>query len=201
MLIGLTKSFSRPNHRVTLNKDARRDLAAWFLFVEYFNGCSLLLQENWVTSPSLNLYTDAGGSFGFGAIFQNHWLMGKGPEQLVGFPITFKEIFPIVLAFEIWDAELRNKCETLHIDNVAAVYILNIQSSTDKFIMCLVGRFFLACMRFNILIRCVHVEGRLNILPDLISRFKVEEFHHQVLAPQMDREPTPVPSHLLQTEM
>ena len=94
-LIDLTKSVSRPNHRITLNKDARRDLAAWLLFVEHFNGRNLLLQEKRVTSPSLNLYTDASESIGFGAIFQNHWLMGKWPKQLVDLPITFKEIFPI----------------------------------------------------------------------------------------------------------
>ena len=197
-LIDLTKSVSRPNHRITLNKDARRDLAAWLLFVEHFNGRNLLLQEKWVTSPSLNLYTDASGSIGFGAIFQNHWLMGKWPKQLVDLPITFKEIFPIVLAFEIWGAQFRNKCVTLHIDNAAAVYILNKQSSKDQYIMCLVRRFVLSCMRFNILTRCVHIEGRFNILPDLVSRFKVEEFHQ--LAPQMDREQTPIPNFLLQIE-
>ena len=198
-LIDHTKSVSRPNHRVTLNKDARRDLAAWLLFVEHFNGRNLLLQEKWVTSPSLNLYTDAAGSVGFGAIFKKHWLMGRWPLHLVDLPITFKEIFPIVLAFETWGANFRNKCVTLHIDNAAAVYILNKQSSKDQNIMCLVRRFVMACMRFNILTRCVHIEGRLNTLPDLVSRFKVEEFHR--LAPEMDREPTPVPAQLLQVEM
>ena len=114
---------------------------------------------------------DASGSFGFRAIFQNHWLMGKWPKQLVDLPITFKEIFPIVLAFEIWGGGILNK-----------------QSSKDQYKMCLVRRFVLSCMRFNILTRltrCVHIEGRFNtsILPDLVSRFKVEEFHQ--LAPQI----------------
>ena len=48
--------------------------------------------------------------------------MGKWPLQLVDLPITFKEIFPIVLDFEIWGGgQFRNKCVTLHIDNTAAV--------------------------------------------------------------------------------
>ena len=198
-LIDLTKNVSRPNHRVTLNKEARRDMAAWLLFVEHFNGWNLLLEEKWVTSLSLNLYTDAAGSAGFGAIFENHWIMGEWPSQLESFSITFKEIFPIVLAFEIWGARFRDKCITLHIDNAAAVYILNKQSSKDQNIMCLVRRFVLACMRFNILTRCVHLRGSLNTLPDLISRFKVAEFLQ--LAPQMDRQPTPVPEYLLKIEI
>ena len=95
--------------------------------------------------------------------------MGEWPEQIKDLPITFKEIFPIVLALEIWGQELRDQCIILHIDNIAAVYILNKQSSKDKDIMVLVRRFVLACMKFNILTKCVHLEGSSNILPDLVS--------------------------------
>lgn len=125
--------------------------------------------------------------------------MGAWPEQIKDLPITFKEIFPIVLALEIWGQELRDQCIILHIDNIAAVYILNKQSSKDKDIMVLVRRFVLACMKFNILTKCVHLEGSSNILPDLVSRFQIKEFRR--LAPQMDREPTTVPAELLIMEM
>ena len=198
-LVDLTVGISRPNHRVTLNRAARRDLSAWLIFVEFFNGSSLLLPDRWVTSPSLDLYTDAAGSLGFGALFKTHWIMGAWPEQIKDLPITFKEIFPIVLALEIWGQELRDQCIILHIDNMAAVYILNKQSSKDKDIMVLVRRFVLACMKFNILTKCVHLEGSSNILPDLVSRFQIKEFRR--LAPQMDREPTTVPAELLIMEM
>lgn len=198
-LIDLTRYVSQPNHRVTLNKDARRDLAAWQLFIQHFNGSSLLLKDKWLTSSSLDLYTDAAGSVGFGAIFGKQWLMGKWPNHLKDFPITFKEIFPIVLAFEIWGPNLKNQCVTLHIDNVAAVYILNKQSSKDKYIMCLVRRFVLACMKNNILTHCIHIEGCRNTLSDLVSRSKVADFHR--LAPQMDKQPTPVPESLLRIEV
>ena len=76
-LIDLTKSVSRPDHRITLNKDARRDLAAWLLFVEHYNSRNLLLQEKWVTSPSLNLYTDALGSIGFLSNFSESLVNGQ----------------------------------------------------------------------------------------------------------------------------
>ena len=125
--------------------------------------------------------------------------MGAWPEQIEDLPITFKEILPIVLALEIWGQELRVQCIILHIDNIAAVYILNKQSSKDKDIMALVCRFLLACMKFNILTNFVHLEGTSNILPDLVSRFQIEEFRR--LAPQMDREPTTVAAELLTMEM
>ena len=56
-----------------------------------------ILQERWITSPALDLHTDASGSLGYGAILKEHWIMGAWPEHLIDFPITFKEIFPVVL--------------------------------------------------------------------------------------------------------
>ena len=53
MILHLTKSVAMPNHRVTLNKDARRDLAAWLLFDEHFNGQNLFLQEKWAKTYEL----------------------------------------------------------------------------------------------------------------------------------------------------
>ena len=78
-LIDLTRYVSQPNHRVTLNKDARRDLAAWQLSIMHFNGSNLLLKDKWLTSSSLDLYTDAAGSVGFGAILGSPGLWVNGP--------------------------------------------------------------------------------------------------------------------------
>ena len=58
--------------------------------------------------------------------------MGEWPDYLADFSITFKEIFPVVLALEIWGCDLSNKFITLHNDNAAAVYIHNKQSNKDK---------------------------------------------------------------------
>jgi hypothetical protein len=37
--------------------------------------------------------------------------------------ITFKEMFPIVIAIEVWGQKLCHKCLVLHSDNEAVVYI------------------------------------------------------------------------------
>ena len=63
--------------------------------------------------------------------------------------ITFQELLPIVLAFELWGEDLANKCISLHTDNMAVVYILNKQTSKDKHVMFLVCRFVLCCMRLT----------------------------------------------------
>lgn len=194
-LIDLTKNVSYPKHKITLNKEGRRDLQAWSLFVEHFNGRHLLLDNRWQSSQSLHLYTDAAGAKGFAAIFQKSWFYGPWPANLAPLAITFKEMFPIVLAFEIWGPLMCNSCITLHSDNYAVVYILNKQSSKDPSIMSLVRRFVLCCMKHNILIKAIHIPGKENILPDLLSRFQVQEF--RISAPHMDPEPTLIPHKLL----
>ena len=193
-LIDLTKSVSKPRHFITLNKEARKDIKAWQSFMDTFNGRSLLLEDRWLSSDSLHLYSDAAGSCGYAAMFKSHWFTGSWSKTHDKLHITFQELLPIVLAFEIWGSNLANQCILLHSDNMAVVYILNSQTSKDKDIMFLVRHFVLCCMRFNILTKAVHIPGRENILPDLLSRFQREKFHQ--LAPDMDNDPTIIPDQL-----
>lgn len=190
-LIDLTKKVTRPSHRITLNKDSRKDIQAWLLFVEHFNGKSILLQHKWLTDKALHLYTDASGNLGFGAMFQTRWFFGSWPRELKDHHITFKELLPIVMALEVWGLELSNKCIVIHSDNNAVVHIINIQSSKDPHIMILVRRLVLTCMQRNILVKSVHIPGKSNILPDLLSRLQIDKFRN--MAPHMERHPTAIP--------
>ena len=193
-LIDLTVGVARQSFRITLSRESRKDIAAWLYFTEQFNGRSLLLDSRWLNSDTLHLYTDAAGSFGYSAIFQSHWFYGAWSKTYSEMNITFKEMFPIVLAFEVWGVSLANKCISLHSDNMAVVHILNKQTSKDKNIMFLVRRFVLSCMQHNILTRAVHIPGKLNTSADLLSRFQVKEFLLQSTA--MDPYPTVIPSDI-----
>ena len=190
-LYDLTKSVTNPNHRITLNKESRKDILAWKVFTEHFNGRNLLQEQRWVSAESLHLFTDAAGSIGYGAIYKTHWVMGTWLPDWIDFNITWKELFPIILALEIWGPFLKNNCITLHTDNYAVVYILNRQTSKDQQIMHMVRRYVICCMTYNLLIKAVHVPGKSNVLADLLSRSQVAKLH--ALAPWLDREPTPVP--------
>lgn len=194
-LTDLTKKVSKPNHRITLTRESRKDIQAWLLFLQSFNGKQLLVEQRWVHNTALHLHTDASGNIGFGAIFGSHWLYSTWPPKLAHLHITYKELFPIVLALEIWGPLLTNKCIVLHTDNAAVVHIINRQTSKDKNIMHLVRRLVIQCMSHNILVKAEHIPGTINVLADLLSRFQVDKF--LCLAPNMDRSPTVIPDHLL----
>ena len=196
LLYNLTRGVTKPNHHITLTKEGRKDLKAWPIFVNSFNGKQLLLKQRWITSEAINFFTDAAGSCGFGAVFQSHWFFNQWPADLLPFGIAWKELFPIVLALEIWGPDLKNKCITLHSDNEAVVHMLNKQTSKDTDIMHLVRRFVLSCMKYNLLIHAVHIPGKFNVLPDALSRLQIDKFRS--LAPWMDKEPALIPDQLLQ---
>jgi ribonuclease HI len=194
-LIDLTRNVVKPFHRITLSREARRDLAAWHLFIDNFNGKHIFLDQKWLTNEAIHLYTDASGALGYGAILATHWFYGSWPAQITDTNITYKELFPITLSLEIWGDNLTNKCIILHSDNQAVVHIINKQSSKDSKIMGLVRRLVIACMKHNILVRSEHVPGKENNLADMLSRFQIEDFRQN--APWADTLATHVPKALL----
>ena len=195
-LTDLTCKVTNPNHHITLNKESRKDISAWLMFLQHFNGRQLLLDRRWVTSDMLHLHTDASGAIGFGAIFGSKWFNGKWSVAVAPLNITFKEYFPIVVALEVWGKHFQNRCLVIHSDNMAVVQIINKQTTKEPMVMALVRRMVIACMTLNILLRAKHIPGKENILPDLLSRFQMGQFKR--LAPQMDNLPTDVPIDLLQ---
>ncbi|VDI03187.1 Hypothetical predicted protein [Mytilus galloprovincialis] len=82
-LINLTLGHTNPQFRITLNAEARADLRAWFEFIEHFNGKLCFLFDNWVSSDTLRLYSDAAGVHGgFAAVFGNDWFTGDWPPEI-----------------------------------------------------------------------------------------------------------------------
>ena len=74
------------------------------------------------------------------------------------YPITYLELSPIVLSIEVWGSQLANKCVVFHSDNMAVVYIINKQTSQDPHTMRLVRIFVVACMKYNIIPKAVHIQ-------------------------------------------
>ena len=69
-LIDLTKGV-KSAHFVRLTKWVKADFSMWQSFLDDFNGRSFFLSDIWPDSFSLNLYTDAAASLGYGAVFGN----------------------------------------------------------------------------------------------------------------------------------
>ena len=150
-----------------------------------------LLPQYWLQSPSIDLYTDASGTLGYGAVLGPQWLFGPRDDEWRGQSITLLEFHPIVLAVSVWADSLSNKCISFHSDNRAVVDI-NSQTSKATKVMHLMRKLVLSCLRHNILFRAVHIHGINNNLAHSLSRLQVERF--QALAPKACPFPVSIPS-------
>ena len=108
--------------------------------------------------------------------------------------ITFLELFPVVVALQLWGQKLKNKKLLFNIDNQAVVTIINKKSSKSTRVMSLVRKLVFVTLRYNILVKPQHISGSLNLIADALSRCNWQRFRQ--LAPTADQEPEVIPGHL-----
>jgi hypothetical protein len=89
-------------------------------------------------------------------VFGSLWFAKAWPSHLQHYQIAVKELFPIVLALEIWGDILKNGKLLFLCDNQAVVEVINKQSCKDKSIMKLIRRLVLAALKF----RAKHIAGK-----------------------------------------
>lgn len=103
---------------------------------------------------------------------------GGGRESgLVG-NLTFLELFPIVVALEIWGERLGGRAICFHCDNMSVVRAINslFASSPPPPVLVLLRRLVLQCWRLNVWVRAQHVPGEKNDIADALSHFQWDWF-------------------------
>lgn len=196
-LIDLTCGISHPSHYIRLTCDARADLQMWSTFIENYNGKSLILQNSWLSSDKVLLFSDASGALGFSAVLGTEWF-AMGWDQVPDLSdrqIAIKELFPIVVALELWGSTLSNKKILFMSDNAAVVQSINKQSCKEKTLMHLLRRLVLAGLSHNILFKAKHIPGKSNTLADYLSRLDFQAAFR--IAPHLQPHQTVVPRDLL----
>ena len=105
-MILLTRGVKQSHHHIKLKASFREDVKMWQKFIDNWNGKNLFLNPLWETSNTLQLFTDAATTEGYGGIFQTSWFQGRwAPGHQVGqggINIDWQELFAIVVACTIW---------------------------------------------------------------------------------------------------
>ena len=175
-----------PHHFIRLNAGARADLTWWQTFLQGWNGISFFP----VSSTSVEILSDASGTFGCGAYADLHgWFQLRWPEDWHSVHITAKELVPVVIAGAIWGQHWSHRRVCFKSDNMGVVDLLRSRSSADKLLMhllrCLI--FYSAFYRFQFIAE--HIPGVLNTAADALSRNNISLFYS--LVPQS--RPVPLP--------
>ena len=198
-MILLTRGVKQSHHHIKLNAGFREDVKMWQKFIDNWNGKNLFLNPLWETSNTLQLFTDAATTEGYGGIFQTSWFQGRwAPGQQVGqggINIDWQELFAIVVACTIWGQQWSCKRVLFNCDNKPVVDILNSKRSKSPRIMTLVRELTLLTLKYNFYFKAQHIAGCKNDISDSISRFQNSRFRR--LAPWADLTPKEIPPHLL----
>ena len=192
LLSGARKGY----HHIRLNQEFQSDIAWWDAFLEGWNGTSMLADGPDEELVTVDVYTDASGSFGCGAFWKHNWLQFRWLGEWGGRNITLKEILPVVLACAIWGQEWKGTTVVAHVDNQGAVAVLNAGYSKEGQIMHLMRCLFFITTWCQFRLRAVYILGRMNQAADAISRDDLTRFFS--LAQGASPIPAALPAELLQ---
>ena len=182
-MIDLLCVAQKPFHHIRLNKEFKSDLLWWSTYVETWNGISLLGLGSLLV-PSLNVFSDASGGFGCGAVWGILWLQGHWPPDWAGVNIMHmaKELVPVVLAGAIWGSRWSGHYVCFHVDNLSVVVALKKGSSKEPsgIVMHLLRCLSFFSAHFQFTFSSVHVPGFCNGVADAISRNKLFDLPTQI---------------------
>ena len=156
------------SHKIKLSGSIRADIAWWHAFMSSFNGRSMLLDKQPITS----VFTDS-CTLGAGGVYNCDWLYTNWKLDwplVANFHINSKEILAVFLAACRWSHSWTNKRIYIQSDNMTTVAAINKGTSRNPFLMsCLRVMFWLSAC-FNFRITAKFIPGVSNTVADDISR-------------------------------
>ena len=173
----------KQHHHVWLKKDFVQDCKVWQYFLQHANKVQLCRQfcefqdNSSVTFKTLDIYLDASlnASLGFGAIFQNKWIVGQWPQKFVKTykpSIEFLELYALAMALMVWKScEQLNNCRIqIFCDNEAVIHMVNNFASSCEKCRKLIRLLALQGIQLSRRVRVKYIRSKKNILSDALSR-------------------------------
>jgi hypothetical protein len=189
-LIALAYSVRELHHMIRIPKGIKRDMNLWLHFLRDWNGRKFFLQkEHGWTDHEFS--TDASGVIGFGGVFLDEWFHGTWNEAQRSWSIEVQELYPIVVAAQLWGEKWSSQRIVVKCDNAAVVSAVNKGYTKVPILSDLLRVLVYLSMTHNFMFRAVHLPGLDNKLADHLSRLKVDQFHEA--APWAREEPAQLP--------
>ena len=158
--------------KYVLNPQARKDIMWWYNFIPEFEGtCVMWLLE--VNKVDAEIAVDA-CLVGVGGISKNSYYRVEFPKcfrSKLGLQITHLELWAVILAIRAWGHSCTGKIITVKSDNEAVATIINTGRSQDMYLQQQLRELCWWLSKFQMKVRSVHLVGKFNRLPDLLSRW------------------------------
>ena len=161
---------------VNLSEEFRKDIKWWVNYLTVFNGVSILWMLH-IKVPDKLASSDACLQ-GMGAVSGKEYIKLPFPQEWRGRNIAELELLAIVVTTKVWLNKFEGKSVTFKCDNKVVVEVLNCGRARDKMLLKLMRELvFVAATRFEF--NAVFLPGKVNTLPDLLSRWGEGEIIHK----------------------
>ena len=165
--------------------------------------CVPLLEWGWLSHPSfaacpdISVYSDALGSWGFGAWCQpsHKWFQGSWPATWSSVNISAKELLLVVLEAATWGSLWSGQAVRFHCDNAVIVHTISSGKSTEPLVMQLLKGLYLFAMEHAFCFTAAHIAGVENGAANALSRNQAHLFLTR--DPQAAPAPDTLPESLL----
>ena len=148
-VINLLQCFHKRDHLIRLNSEFHLDLQWWLQFLSSWHGTYFWLFPDMSASPDLEVMSDVSGFLGFGAFFNGEWFSGSWVSSQASHSIAYKELFPVVIAAQVWGPHFARRHVLFRMDNEALVYNLNSRTIKVPVLMRLLRHLLASAARFN----------------------------------------------------
>ena len=169
-LLSEMKAMTRGKH-YKVTGQARKDIMWWYNFLPGFQGRSIMwLLE--VTEIDTEFAVDA-CMIGAGGVAGEEYYRTRFPPQFnqKKLKITHLELWAVIVAVRGWGDKLYRKVVKIRSDNEAVATIINTGRSQDLYLQSQLRELCWWLAHFQCKVKSVHLSGRLNRIPDLLSRW------------------------------
>ena len=185
-----------------VKEENRLDLMVWREFLSWLDVfCIPFTECGEIKADEVNMYSDASGKIGFGAICNTSWMFGQWSKALFidrfEPSIEYLELFALMAGVLMWLHHFKNKKIILFCDNISVVHMINNTSSRCKNCMVLLRLVVLHSMICNVRLFAKYI-SKDNGLSDALSRLDFQRFRK--LGPNMERRPTEPPADIWPVE-
>ena len=182
-----------PDHYIRLTAGCRSDLMWWKLFLDEWNGISMMRAAN-KQLADVAIFSDASGSWGCGAYSGQSWFQLAWTPKTTEYQIAVKELIPVVIAAAVWGKQWKGLDVKCYSDNQAVVAVVQSRTSRDSDIMHLLHCLSFIEARFEFCMSADYIPGKCNDLADDLSRNHLSSFLQKAV--NASPQPTAIPQLL-----
>ena len=166
-ILDTIKPLEQQQHKAKLGMEFKKDVQWWLSFLHSFNGTVFFN-----SGQTHHLHVDACNR-ACGMFWAGDWRYSAFCQDIRAansLHINYKEVCAAVEGVRTWAPCWTNSVVIVHTDSTVTKAILNKGRSKNAYINKLLRDMFWWSVKYNFVVRAIHVPGALNTIPDTISR-------------------------------